>query len=163
KAQLASAEAQLELARVSLDRAKSLLDQKAIAQSEFDLSNAQFKSAEAAVGQAQASIDRKTIRAPFSGVTGIRQLNVGGYVNSGDPIAPLKAMDAVYMNFSVPQQNIGALKVGSSVDATVEGSKGGAFHGRVSAIDPVVNDATRNVQVQATFPNRGGELKPGMY
>jgi membrane fusion protein (multidrug efflux system) len=63
----------------------------------------------------------------------------------------------------VPQQAISALKVGSTVDATVEGSKDSAFHGRVSAIDPVVNDATRNVQVQATFPNRGGELKPGMY
>jgi membrane fusion protein (multidrug efflux system) len=163
RAQLASAEAQLELARVNLDRAKSLVDQKAIPQSEFDLSSAQFKSAEAAVGQAQASIDRKTIRAPFAGVTGIRQVNLGGYVNSGDPIVPLQAMDAVFMNFSVPQQSISALKVGSYVYATVEGSKDSVFHGRVSAIDPIVNDATRNVQVQATFPNPNGELKPGMY
>src|SRR5262249_55548169 len=163
RAQRASAEAQLELARVSLDRSKALLDQKAIAQSEYDLQSAQFKSAEAAVGQAQASIDRKTIKAPFAGVTGIRQVNLGGYVNSGDPIVPLQAMDAVYMNFSVPQQSISALKVGSYVYATVEGSKDSVFHGRVSAIDPIVNDATRNVQVQATFPNPRGELKPGMY
>src|SRR5262245_53958022 len=163
RAQLASSEAQRDLAKINLDRAKTLLDQKAIAQSEYDLASAQFKSAEAEVGKAQASIDRKTIRAPFAGVTGIRQVNVGGYVNSGDPIVPLQALDAVYMNFSVPQQNIGSLKVGSFVDATVEGSKDSAFHGRVNAIDPVVNDATRNVQVQATFPNARGELKPGMY
>jgi len=163
KAQLASAEAQLELARVSLDRAKALIDQKAIPQSEFDLASAQFKSAEAAVGQVQASIDRKTIRAPFTGVTGIRQVNLGGYVNSGDPIVPLQAMDAVFINFSVPQQSISALKVGGYVYATVEGSKDSVFHGRVSAIDPIVNDATRNVQVQATFPNPSGQLKPGMY
>jgi membrane fusion protein (multidrug efflux system) len=163
QAQLASAQAQLELAKVSLDRSKALIDQKAIAQSDFDLVSAQYKSAEAAVGQAQATIDRKTIRAPFAGVTGIRQVNVGQYVNSGDPIVPLQAMDAVYMNFSVPQQAISALKVGSSVDATVEGSKDGAFTGHVTAIDPVVNDATRNVQVQATFQNRNGELKAGMY
>jgi membrane fusion protein (multidrug efflux system) len=163
QAQLASAQAQLELAKVSLDRSKALIDQKAIAQSDFDLVSAQYKSAEAAVGQAQATIDRKTIRAPFAGVTGIRQVNVGQYVNSGDPIVPLQAMDAVFVNFSVPQQDISSLKVGSSVGATVEGSKDGAFTGRVTAIDPVVNDATRNVQVQATFPNRNNELKAGMY
>jgi len=163
QAQLASAQAQLDLAKVNLDRAQKLFDQKAIAQSDFDLANAQYKSAEAAVGQAQASIDRKTIRAPFAGVTGIRQVNLGQYVNSGDAIVPLQAMDAVFMNFSVPQQNIAALKVGAPVVATVEGSRDSVFHGRISAVDPVVNDATRNVKVQATFPNPRGELKPGMY
>jgi len=163
QAQLASAQAQLDLARVNLDRAQKLFDQKAIAQSDFDLANAQYKSAEAAVGQAQASIDRKTIRAPFAGVTGIRQVNLGQYVNSGDAIVTLQAMDAVFMNFSVPQQDFRALTLGSTVDATVEGSKDSVFHGKVTAIDPVVNDATRNVSVQATFPNPRGELKPGMY
>jgi membrane fusion protein (multidrug efflux system) len=163
RAQLTSAEAQLDLARVSLDRAKALIDQKAIPQSEFDLASAQFKSAEAAVGEAQATIERKTIKAPFAGTTGIRQVNLGQYVNSGDPIVPLQAMDAVFGNFSVPQQSIAALKLGSTVDVTVEGSKDNVYHGRVTAIDPVVNDATRNVQVQATFPNPRGELKPGMY
>ena len=163
QAQLASAQAQLDLAKVNLDRAQKLFDQKAIAQSDFDLANAQYKSAEAAVGQAQASIDRKTIRAPFAGVTGIRQVNLGQYVNSGDAIVTLQAMDAVFMNFSVPQQDFRALTLGSPVDATVEGSKDNVFHGKVTAIDPVVNDATRNVSVQATFPNPRGELKPGMY
>ena len=163
RAQLASAEARRDLARLSLDRARALLEQKAIAQSEFDQASAQFKQAEATVGEVQASIDRKTIRAPFTGLTGIRQVNLGEYVHSGDPIVPLQALDAVYVNFSVPQQNLGALRVGAYVYATIDDGKESVFHGRIGAIDPVVSDATRNVQVQATFPNPNGELRPGMY
>jgi membrane fusion protein (multidrug efflux system) len=163
RAQLESAEAQRDLARLSLERAKALIDQKAIPQSEYDLVSAQFKSAEATVGEVQATIDRKTIRAPFSGRTGIRKVNTGEYVHSGDPVVPLQALDAVYVNFSVPQQSMSALHVGAFVYATIEGSKENVFHGRISAIDPVVSDATRNVDVQATFPNPRGELRGGMY
>lgn len=163
RAQLASAEARRELARLSLDRAKSLLAQNAIAQSEFDLASAQYKQADAMVQETQATIDRKTVRAPFAGVTGIRQVNLGEYVHSGDPVVPLQSMDAMYVNFSVPQQSMSALRVGAVVHATVDGTPAGAFSGRVSAIDPVVNDATRNVNVQATFPNWRGQLRPGMY
>ena len=162
-AQLASAEAKRDLAKVSLDRARALFDTKAIAQSEFDLATALFKQADAAVAEAQASIDRKTIRAPFAGTTGIRQVNPGQYVHSGDPVVPLQAMDAVYVDFSVPQQSLSSLRVGAYVRATVEGSHDGVYRGRITAIDPVVSDATRNVQVQATFPNPSGQLRPGMY
>ncbi len=163
RAQLASAEARRDLAKVNLDRAQALYDTKAIAQSEFDLANATFKTAEAAVAEAEASIDRKTIRAPFAGTTGIRQVNVGQYVNSGDPIVALQALDAVYVDFTVPQQSLATIKVGAAVQATIEGSKSGVYQGRITAIDPVVNDATRNVSVQATFPNPNGQLKPGMF
>lgn len=163
RAQLASAEARRDLAKVNLDRAKALFDQKAIAQSEYDLASATFKTAEASVAEAEASIDRKTIRAPFAGTTGIRQVNVGQYVNSGDPIVALQALDAVYVDFTVPQQSLATIKVGAPVQATVEGSKSGVYNGKITAIDPVVNDATRNVSVQATFPNPNGQLKPGMF
>lgn len=163
RAQLASAEARRDLAKLNLDRARSLYDQKAIAQSDFDLATASFKEAEAVVAQAQASIDRKAIRAPFSGTTGIRQVNLGQYVNSGDPIVPLQALEAVYIDFSVPQQALSAIRVGAVVQATVEGSNRGVFQGRITAIDPVVSDDTRNVAVQATFPNPNGQLRPGMY
>src|SRR5262249_28774073 len=163
KAQLESAQASRDLAKLSLDRSKALLDQKAIAQSEFDQTQALYKQAEAAVAEAQAAIDRKTIRAPFAGVTGIRQVNLGQYVHSGDPIVPLQALDAVYINFSIPQQSLATLRQGDYVYATVEGSKETVYHGRITAIDPVVNDATRNVAVQATFPNPSGLLKAGMY
>ena len=90
----------------------------------------------------KAAIDRKTIRAPFAGVTGIRTVNVGQYLNSGDPVVPLQSMSSLYVNFSVPQHRVG---------------------GRITAINPVVDDATRNVQVQATFQNPHGQLRPGMY
>ena len=161
RAQLASAEARLELARLTLDRSHKLLAQNAIAQSEFDITSAQYKQAEAAVAESQAAIDRKTIRAPFAGVTGIRQVNVGQYVHSGDPVVPLQSLDAVYTNFSVPQQNATVVRAGAVVHATVDG--GNAFSGRVTAIDPVISDATRNVNVQATFHNTRGLLRPGAY
>jgi membrane fusion protein (multidrug efflux system) len=163
RAQLAAAEASRDLAKLGLDRSRTLLEQKAIAQSEFDQATALFRQAEAAVAQAQASIDRKTIRAPFAGTTGIRQVNLGQYLHSGDAIVPLQAVDAVYIDFSVPQQSLGELHVGGYVYASVEDGKEDIYHGRVTAIDPVVNDATRNVQVQATFSNANGQLKPGMY
>jgi membrane fusion protein (multidrug efflux system) len=163
RAQLASADARRDLAKVNLERARALYEQKAIAQSDFDLATASFKQAEASVAEAQASIDRKTIRAPFSGMTGIRQVNPGQYVNSGDPIVSLQAMEAVFVDFTVPQQSLSSLKVGGYVHATVEGSNKGIYEGRITAIDPVVNDATRNVAVQATFPNPSGQLRPGMF
>ena len=163
RAQLASAEARRDLAKVNLDRARSLYETKAIAQSDLDLAMANFKTAEAAVAEVQANIDRKTIRAPFAGTTGIRQVNPGQYLNSGDPVVPLQAMDAVYVDFTVPQQSLSAIRVGATVQATVEGSAKGVYQGRITAIDPVVSDATRNVSVQATFPNPSGQLRPGMF
>lgn len=162
RAQLASAEAALELARLSLDRSKKLLAQNAIAQSDFDIVLAQYKQADAATQEMQAAIDRKTIRAPFAGFAGIRQVNVGQYLHSGDPVVPLQALDQVYANFSVPQVSVSALHPGAVVRAAVDGDAT-PFLGRVTAVDPVISDATRNVNVQATFQNSRGLLKPGMY
>jgi membrane fusion protein (multidrug efflux system) len=163
RAQLASAEAGLELARLSMDRSKKLLAQNAIAQADFDLVSAQYKQAEAAVQETQAAIDRKTIRAPFAGIAGIRQVSLGQYVRSGDPVVPLQSLEALYVNFSVPQQSMAALRPGAVVRATADGGAIGPFAGRVTAVDPIVNDATRNVSVQATFQNPRGQLRPGMY
>ena len=161
RAQFASAQARLELARLGLDRAGKLLAQNAIAQAEYDVQSAQYKQAEAAVAEMQAAIDRKTIRAPFAGQTGIRQVNVGQYVRSGDPVVPLQSLEAVYVNFSVPQQNATVVRPGAVVHATVDG--GSTFSGRVTAIDPVISNETRNVNVQATFQNTRGLLRPGAY
>lgn len=163
RASLASAEARLELARLSLERSKKLLAQNAIAQSEYDIVSASYKEADAATQEMQAAIDRKTIRAPFSGFAGIRQVNVGQYLRSGDPVVPLQSLESVYVNFSVPQQSLAALHPGAVVHATANNGTIGPFEGRVTAIDPVVNDATRNVSVQATFQNPGGRLRAGMY
>ncbi len=163
RAQWASAAARRDLAKLNLERSRTLLAQQAIAQADFDQLSALYKQAEAAANEVQANIDRKTIRAPFSGVAGIRQVNLGEYVHTGDPIVPLQSADAVFVDFSVPQQNMRALKVGAVVHASADSGAGSQFTGRITAINPVVDEATRNVQVQATFPNTRGALRAGMY
>jgi membrane fusion protein (multidrug efflux system) len=163
RAQLASAEAARDLAKANLERSRSLREKDLIAQAEFDAVAAIAKQAEAAANEIRATIDRKTIRAPFAGVTGIRQVNPGQYVHSGDPIVPLQAVSTVYVNFSVPQQQVGSLRVGAPVNVTVEGVQDRHFEGRINAINPVVDAETRNVQVQALLHNPTGLLRPGMY
>jgi membrane fusion protein (multidrug efflux system) len=163
RAQLASAQARLKLAETSLNRARQLIETQTIAQAEFDQIEAQYRQAEAGVQEIQATIDRKTIRAPFSGVTGIREVNVGEYVNSGAPIVPIMSSDPVHIDFAVPQQDLTSLKVGSTVHVGVENGAREVATGRVTAINPVVDEDTRNVQIQATCRNRSGELRPGMF
>lgn len=163
RAQLMAAEAQRDLAKTSFDRSRTLLTEKAISQSEFDVVSAQMKQAEARVQEIQASIDRKTIRAPFAGITGIRKVNLGQYVNSGDPVVSLQVIDPLYVNFSVPQQQVSELRVGASVTAIADSGRRATFQGRVTAIEPEATDATRNVQVQAMFRNSNRGLRAGMY
>jgi len=163
RAQLASAEARRDLARSTLERSRKLLDQQLIAQAEYDQVAAQFKQADASVSEMSASIDRKTIRAPFSGRAGIRQVNLGQYVHSGDAIVPLQSEDPIYVNFSVPQQQVASLRVGEAVDVAADRGDAPLATGRITAINPVVDEATRNVQVQATFQNRRELLRAGAY
>jgi membrane fusion protein (multidrug efflux system) len=162
RAQLAAAEAQRELARLDFERAKTLLEKDVMAKAEYDQVAAKAKSAEANVGEIDAAIQRKTIRAPFAGTLGIRQVDIGQYLVAGAPIVPLQAMDVVFVNFSVPQQDVGALRVGAEVHALNDSIAVTAV-GRITAINSVVDEATRNVQVQATFQNPHGELRPGMF
>jgi membrane fusion protein (multidrug efflux system) len=161
RAQLAAAQAQRDLAKSNLDRTRKLFDQQVAAQADLDQVTALYKQADANVNEIQATIERKTIRAPFSGVAGIRQVSLGQYLHSGDPVVPLQAMDPVYVNFSVPQQQAPLLRAGQTVTASSDSAA--ARTGRITAINPQVDDATRNVQVQATFSNPRGALRPGMY
>jgi len=163
RAQLASTQAQRDLAKTAFERSKKLLEQNVIAQAEFDQVAATYKQAEAAVNEMAAGIDRKTIRAPFSGRVGIRQVNIGQYVHSGDPIVPLQSEDPMYVNFTVPQQQAPLLHVGEAVHAVADSSAGAMPEGRITAINPVVDETTRNVQVQATFHNAHGRLRAGAY
>ncbi len=163
RAQLASAEAQRELAKTNLDRSQKLLEQQLIAQADYDQVAAQFKQADASVNEIKATIERKTIRAPFSGVAGIRQANLGQYLKSADPVVPLQSMDPIYVNFAVPQEQVSLLRPGDTVWAETDGARHARVAGRVTAVNPVVDDATRNVQVQATFRNPSSTLRPGMY
>jgi membrane fusion protein, multidrug efflux system len=161
RAQLRSAEAQLNLAKLNLDRMVTLRDKQVVSTAEHDRATAEFAQAEARVSEIRAVIDRKQIRAPFTGALGIRQVNLGQYLNAGDPIVPLQSLDPVYVNFSVPQDGFGGLRVGAEV--RVHADSAGNVAGRITAINSVIDEATRNVQVQATFRNPGGRLRPGMF
>jgi membrane fusion protein (multidrug efflux system) len=163
KAQLAAAEAQRGLARLNLQRAEGLRAEGIISQAEYDRVAAEEQQAQARVGEIQATIARKTIRAPFSGVLGIRQVNLGQYLTGGSPVVALQALSPVYVNFAVPQQEVARLRLGGEVRVVADGPSGGRFTGRITALDSVVDEATRNVQVQATLDNREGRLRPGMF
>jgi len=163
QARLASAEAALDLAKTNLERSKSLLERQLVAQSDYDQTAALFRQAEAAVREVKAAIDRKVIRAPFAGVAGIREVNLGQYVSSGDPIVPLQSLDPVYVDFAVPQQLVGAVRRGLAVTVSSDSAARPLGTGRITAINPVADDATRNVRVQATFANPRRSLRPGMY
>lgn len=163
QAQLAAAEAKLELAHLNLDRIRGLRQQGINSQTEFDTSVAEQKQAEGVVGEIRATIERKTIRAPFAGTLGIRQVNLGQYLKSGDPIVQLQSHDPIYVNFDVPQQELVRVRAGGTVRVAAEGPPSIEFTGRITAIDSVVDDSTRNVRIQATFENRQGRLRPGMF
>lgn len=162
RAQLTAAEADRDLARTNHDRIQSLVSERVISQAEFDRADAEFKRAEARVGEIRASIGRKTIRAPFSGVIGIRQVNLGEYLAPGAAIAPLQALSPIYVNFAVPQQDVAQMRRGTVVRAALDEDTRVAA-GKVTAVDAVVDPQTRNVQVQATFANGDARLRPGMF
>jgi membrane fusion protein (multidrug efflux system) len=161
-AQLVAAEAARELARVDLERAKGMVANGIIPQATFDSTSAQYKQADARVGEIKATIDRKTIRAPFSGVLGIRMVNLGQYLEGGAAVVSLQSLRPAYVNFTVPQQEIGALAPGSQVQVTSD-AIGGTETGRINALDSTIDEATRHVRVQAVFDNAAGKLHPGMF
>jgi membrane fusion protein (multidrug efflux system) len=163
QAQLAAAEAQRELAHLNFDRMQGLLNENVVSRAEFDRATADQRGTEARAGEIRAAIQRKTIRAPFSGVLGIRHVNLGQYLSAGDPLVTLQSMSPIYVNFGVPQQAAGQVHVGGTVRVTANDLTGAGFTGRVTAIDSIVDEATRNVQVQATLSNPQGKLRPGMF
>jgi membrane fusion protein (multidrug efflux system) len=168
RSQLASIEAQRKLAGLNFARMKDLLTQRVISQAEFDRAMTDQSQTDAQLGEINTVIERKTIRAPFSGLLGIRQVSLGQYLAAGDPLVQLQSLDPIYVNFGVPQQDASRLGLGRTV-RIVAGADAGAdtggqqFTGRITAIDAVVNEATRNVQVQATLANPKGQLRPGMF
>jgi membrane fusion protein (multidrug efflux system) len=163
QAQLEAVQAQRNLARINYDRMKSLVDAGAIPRADYDKALAEKAETEARVGEIRATIERKTIRAPFSGALGIRQVNLGQYLSGGTAIVPLQSLNPIYVDFGVPQQAATQVRVGQTVRITATELKGAEFTGRVTAIDSVVDEATRNVRVQATLSNPKAKLRPGMF
>jgi membrane fusion protein (multidrug efflux system) len=163
EAQLHQAQAQRDWASVTLKRDKELLEKRAVSQSDYDSADASYRQAQAAVDQYSAVIARKTIRAPFDGVAGIRQVNLGQYLKEGDPIVALQAFDPIYVNFALPQQDLAKLEAGMKVEVKLDAFGNQIFTGKITAINSMVDQSTRNVQVQATLPNSDYKLRPGMF
>jgi membrane fusion protein, multidrug efflux system len=163
RAQLTEAEADRDLARINYGREQQLVKEGVVPRSDYDNAFAQQKNTEAKVGEIQATIDRKTIRAPFSGILGIRQINLGQYLAAGAAVVPLQSLNPIYVNFGVPQQEAPRVQIGRTLQVTSDDLPGVQFAGRVTAVDSVVDQTTRNIQVQATLENPGNKLRPGMF
>ncbi len=163
RAQLANLESQRDLARIQYGRSEQLSKAGVISKSEYDNAAAQQKATEAQVNDIKAAIARKTIHAPFTGVLGIRQISLGQYLAAGQAIVSLQSVNPIYVNFGVPQQDTPKMKIGRSVRVTSTDLPGAGFNGRITALDSVINEQTRNIQIQATLQNPGGKLRPGMY
>jgi membrane fusion protein (multidrug efflux system) len=163
RAQLAAAEAQRDLSRVNYERIQGLLDERVVSRAEFDQATANERQARARVGEIGAAIDRKTVRAPFSGVLGLRRVNLGQYLSAGDALVTLQSLNPIYVDFGVPQQAMTAVRAGRVVRITADDRVGVVLEGRITAIDSIVDASTRNIQAQATVGNADGRLRPGMF
>jgi membrane fusion protein (multidrug efflux system) len=163
RAQLASNEAQRDLAKVNYGRTEQLVKEGVVARQEYDTVVANQRATEAQVGDIKAAIARKTIRAPFSGVLGIRQVNLGQYLAAGQAIVSLQSLNPIYVNFGVPQQETPRVAVGRTLRVVSDDLQGVQFAGKVNALDSVVSEQTRNIQVQATLANPANKLRPGMF
>jgi membrane fusion protein (multidrug efflux system) len=163
RAQLASARARQELAELSVKRSRALVQSSTIPQSQVDTDESTLKTAGADVSALEAQIDRKIVRAPFTGRLGIRAVNLGQYLNPGTTLTVLEAIDSVYVDFTLPQQQLANVQVRTPVRLVVEGASGFASDGLVAAIDPTIDAQTRAIKVRASVPNQGEKLRPGMF
>jgi membrane fusion protein (multidrug efflux system) len=162
-AHLHALEATTALAKLNYDRDVSLLKSRSVSQQTADTDLATLQNNQAQVTQQQALVGYKSIRAPFSGRLGIRQVDLGQYIAPGTPIVTLQQLDAIFVDFYLPQQNVANIKVGQAVTAKVDTYPDLTFNGQIMAINPLVNAASRNVQVRATFKNPDEKVLPGMF
>lgn len=163
RAQLKAAEAQLVLAKLNAGRASELLEKNTISQAEADQTTAQLDQAVGNVAALKATIDKKTVRAPFDGRIGIRQVNLGQFVSRGQALVPLQKLDSLYVNFKIPQRLLSQLSLGQKVSVLVDAYAGTRFEAAITAIDTEVDATTRNFSVQATLENAALKLRPGMF
>ncbi len=163
RAQLEAAEADAALAQLNLDRAQSLRKAESNAPADLDAAEARAKQAAAAVATLRATIAKKTIRAPFAGRMSIRQIEVGQVLAAGTPIATLQSVTPIHADFWLPQQALADLQLGQAVRLRTDTFPDATWKGEITAINPGVDEATRNVKVRATFQNADGRLRAGMF
>jgi membrane fusion protein (multidrug efflux system) len=162
-AKLQSLEATAQLAQITYDRDVKQLKAQAISQAIVDNDEANLRNAKAQVAQQKAMVDKKTLRAPFAGRLGLRQVDLGQFLSAGTVIATLQSLDPIFVDFLLPQQSVAQLSVGQTVRVKVDAFLGREFAGKITAINPKVETASRNIQVRATLPNRDQKLLPGMF
>ncbi|MDA8412546.1 MAG: efflux RND transporter periplasmic adaptor subunit [Desulfobacteraceae bacterium] len=163
EAQLPGAVSQANLTRANLKRADQLFKEGIISQADHDTAVANMEQARAQVDNIRATIAKKTIRAPFSGRLGIRQVNLGQILREGDPIVTLQALDPIYVDFTLPQQQLARVRLGQPVRITGDALPGETLQGKITAVSPQIDADTRNIKLQATLTNRAEKLRPGMF
>lgn len=163
EAQLPGAEAAAELARLNRDRAMRMFEEKALSAQDRDTAVAAHAQAVAAVNGLKATLAKKQLRAPFTGHLGVKLVSLGQFLKVGDPIVNLEALDPIYADFSLPQQESAKIRPGQTVRITCDALPGKTLQGRVTTVNPQVDSDTRNLKIQATLPNPGGLLHPGMF
>lgn len=162
-AKLHTLQAASDLAQANYNRDKELLPFQLVSQAQFDADQANLDSAKAQVAEQAAILDKYTLKAPFAGHLGVRSINSGQYLAPGISVVTLQALDPIFFDFFVPQQQLSEVKVGQNISVTVDAYPGATFTGKVTTIDPKVDSTTRNVAVRATLPNPQRRLLPGMY
>jgi membrane fusion protein, multidrug efflux system len=162
-AQLHTAEADLELARANLQRTRDLASRKVVSKQELDSAESAFGQKQGTVDNMRAFITKKELRAPFDGQLGIRQVNVGQSIDARQPVVQLTALDPVFVDFALPQQELSKLAPGLEADVRTDAVLGREFKGKLTALNSMVDTVTRNVTLQATLENPDHALKPGMF
>lgn len=162
-ATLESLKADQRLAEVQYRRTAELMPKQAVSKSEFDIAKATYDSAQAKVAQQQATVRKKIIRAPFSGILGIRKVDQGEYLPDGTSIVGLQALDSLFVDYALPEREFSKIAPGQTVQLRVGAYPGELFSGSVSAIDSGVDEGSRSIQVRATVLNRDNRLRPGMF
>jgi len=163
RAILSTAEAVRALALVEYERGRKIAGKQAISKSEFDRLNAELLKAEASVSQLKAELDKKRILAPFAGTIGIRQVDTGDYLSPGTAFATLQDLSKLYVDFFLPEHAVPQLAIGQRVRVSVAAYPGEVFSGEIAALNPKVEETTRNLQVRAMLPNPDSKLLPGMF
>jgi membrane fusion protein, multidrug efflux system len=164
RAQLASQKARLELAASNAQRTRNLVQSGAYTKAQLETDDAQLKTVTADVGALQAQIDRKIVRAPFAGKLGIRSVNLGQYLNPGTPITVLESQESVFVDFTIPQQELARIPVGTATRVVLPGTQPPqTLEGKIAAVDPNVDPATRAVRLRASVKDDKDQLRPGMF
>jgi len=163
RAAVQARQAEAELARLQFERFGNLLPQKAVSQSQYDEAKANYDAARARVIEAEALMNKKVIRAPFDGVVGLRQVDLGEFLAVGSPIVEINMLDPIYVDYTLPEKELSRLAVGDKVEAEVAAYPDREFSGEVQSINSSINPESRTLAVRAKLDNKEQQLRPGMF